>query len=114
MAPDGPSTDWAQIAAFYGELMTMTPSPVIELNRAAAVGMAYGPEEGLRPLDALAAGGTLQGYYLLEAARADLLRRAGRYEDAIEAYERALGQCTGEPEKRYLRRRLRELGATQA
>ncbi len=102
-------TDWRQIAAFYSELMRMTPTPVVALNRAAAAGMAYGPEAGLELLDELAAAGDLDEYYLLHAARADLFRRAGRRREAAAAYEKALTLCGAEPERRYLRKRLEEV-----
>jgi RNA polymerase sigma-70 factor (ECF subfamily) len=108
-ARDASKTDWEMIAAFYSELVSIAPSPVVALNRAAAIGMAYGPRAGLELLDAIAAGGELDGYFLLDAARADLLRRDGAYEDAKRAYERALSLCEAEPERRYLRRRLVEV-----
>jgi RNA polymerase sigma-70 factor, ECF subfamily len=101
-------TDWAQIVALYDVLVRMQPSPVIELNRAAAVAMAEGCEEGLRLVDELAGRGELRGYYLLPAARADMLRRLGRWELAAEAYREALGLVNGEAERRFLARRLAE------
>jgi RNA polymerase sigma-70 factor (ECF subfamily) len=103
-------TDWTQIALLYGELLRLAPSPVVELNRAAAVGMAFGPEAGLRLLAGLEAAGDLNDYYLLHAARADLLRRGGRRDEAAAAYRRALGLCSNHVELRYLRRRLQEVG----
>jgi RNA polymerase sigma-70 factor (ECF subfamily) len=81
----------------------------VALNHAAAVAMAEGPEEGLRRLDALAAGGTLAGYHLLPAARADLLRRLGRADEAAAAYREALALVGNEAEERFLRRRLAEI-----
>src|SRR5690606_19973895 len=78
-------TDWAQIAALYGELARVMPSPIVELNRAVAVAMVEGPVRGLALLDGLAADDRLAGYYLYHAARADLLRRAGWSEDAADA-----------------------------
>ncbi len=107
-APQAAATDWAQIVALYDLLARFHPSPVVALNRAAAIGMARGPQAGLVELDALTATGELDGYHLLPAARADLLRRAGRFADAARAYEQALvlaGQAT---ERRYLERRLEE------
>jgi RNA polymerase sigma-70 factor (ECF subfamily) len=101
-------TDWAQIVALYDVLVRMQPSPVIELNRAAAVAMAEGCEEGLRLVDELAGRGELRGYYLLPAPRADMLRRLGRWELAAEAYREALGLVNGEAERRFLARRLAE------
>jgi len=105
------ATDWPQIAGLYGELMRMNPSPVVELNRAVAVAMADGPAVGLALLEPLAASGALAGYYLLPAARADLLRRAGRRAEAAAAYEEALSLVGTEPERRFLTRRLAELTA---
>jgi RNA polymerase sigma-70 factor (ECF subfamily) len=103
------ATDWPQIAALYGELTRMTPSPVVELNRAVAVAMADGPAVGLALLEPLAASGALAGYYLLPAARADLLRRDGRRAEAAAAYEEALRLVGTEPERRFLTRRLAEV-----
>ncbi|MGQ0804336.1 MAG: RNA polymerase sigma factor [Actinomycetota bacterium] len=106
-APDAAATDWAEIVALYRELARMTPSPVVELNRAVAVAMADGPEAGLALVDALEASGDLAGYYLLPACRADLLRRLGRPEDA--AYREALELVGTDAERRYLDRRLAEV-----
>ncbi len=106
-------TDWRQIAALYGVLLHVHPTPVIELNRAAAISMVDGPEVALRLIDALAARGELQHYYLLHAARADCLRRAGRPVEAREAYERALEGSVSEAERRFLLRRLGELTANR-
>jgi RNA polymerase sigma-70 factor (ECF subfamily) len=108
-APDAASTDWPQIATLYAELARLAPSPVVELNRAVAVAMADGIEAGLRQVDALAASGRLEGYHLLPATRADLLRRAGRPDAARAAYEDALALAPTEAERRYLEGRLREL-----
>ena len=102
-------TDWTQIALLYGELLRRAPSAVIELNRAAAVGMAFGPEAGLKLIDDLQTSERLLDYYLTHAARADLLRRASRKAEAASAYARALDLCTNAVEQRYLRRRLQEL-----
>jgi len=102
-------TDWAQIVALYDVLLRVQASPVIELNRAAAVAMAEGCEAGLRLLDELAGGGELRGYYLLPAARADMLRRLGLWEQAAQAYREALGLVNGEAERRFLARRLDEV-----
>ena len=103
---DATATDWTQIAALYRQLATLVPSAVVELNRAVAVGMADGPAAGLALVDALDASGTLAGYHLLPATRADLLRRLGRFTEAAAAYRRALELVTTEPERRYLTRRL--------
>jgi RNA polymerase sigma-70 factor, ECF subfamily len=102
-------TDWRQIVALYARLFAVQPSPVVMLNHAAAVAMAYGPSEGLRLLDQLDASGTLPRYHWLPAARADLLRRLGRTAEAAQAYQQALGLVGNEPERRYLQRRLDEL-----
>ncbi|HEX8631685.1 MAG TPA: DUF6596 domain-containing protein [Catenuloplanes sp.] len=103
-ARDPADTDWPQIAALYGRLARLTPSPVVELNRAVAVGMADGPAAGLALVEALTATGTLAGYHLLPATRADLLRRLGR--DPAPAYREALALAATDAERRYLSRRL--------
>ena len=102
-------TDWPQIAALYHELMKMTPSPVIELNRAVALAMADGPLKGLKLLDQPVLKQELSDYYLFHAARADLLRRVGRLNDAGDAYSLALNLCQNERERAFLRRRLVEV-----
>jgi RNA polymerase sigma-70 factor (ECF subfamily) len=102
-------TDWRAIAALYSRLARLTPSPVIELNRAVAVGMADGPAAGLRLVDDLAATGVLDRYHLLPATRADLLRRLGRREQAAQAYRDAHALAGTDAERRYLARRLREV-----
>jgi RNA polymerase sigma-70 factor (ECF subfamily) len=102
-------TDWVDIAALYGALARMNPSAVVELNRAVAVAMADGPEAGLRLVDEIEAGGALDGYHLLPATRADLLRRLDRHEEAAIAYRAALALTTGDAERRYLQRRLAEM-----
>lgn len=102
------ATDWPQIAAIYDELFAAQSTPVVALNRAAAHGMAHGPDAGLSLLDAIEEGEALASYYLLPAARADLLRRAGRRDEAAGAYRRAIDLCANAVERRYLERRLRE------
>jgi RNA polymerase sigma-70 factor (ECF subfamily) len=102
-------TDWHEIAALYDRLARMVPSPVVELNRAVAIGMADGPEAGLALVDALACTDALRDYHLLPATRADLLRRAGRNDEAVTAYRAALEQAGTDAERRYLERRLAEL-----
>jgi len=92
----------------------MTPSPVVELNQAVAVAMAEGPDAGLEMLDRLRQGETLTHYYLYHAARADLLRRAGRMEEAAASYREALSLCQNRIERRFLQRRLTELAARLA
>ncbi len=104
-------TDWAQIAGLYAVLGRVSPSPVIELNRAVAVAMASGPEVGLRLVDAVAASGQLDEYPYLHASRADLLRRLGRLPEAADAYSRARELTANEAERAFLERRLTEVGA---
>jgi RNA polymerase sigma-70 factor, ECF subfamily len=99
-------TDWAKIAELYAALAALEPSPVIELNRAVAIAMASGPEQGLALIDRIE---TLGGYHLLHAARADLLRRLDRRKEAAEAYERALQLVTQPAERSFLERRLESL-----
>jgi RNA polymerase sigma-70 factor (ECF subfamily) len=110
-AADPADTDWAQIAALYGLLREVTPSAVVELNRAVAVAMADGPAAGLQLVDALEADGQLAGYHLLTATRADFLRRLGRLEEAAASYREALDMTATEPERRFLSRRLDEVTA---
>ncbi len=100
-------TDWGAIAALYGELGRLTPSPIIELNRAVAVAMADGIEQGL---DLIAAIEGIDDYHLLHAARADLLRRLGRRDEASSAYRRALELAPNPVERAFLERRLGEVG----
>ncbi|MFJ7071792.1 RNA polymerase sigma factor [Streptomyces sp. NPDC098781] len=99
-------TDWADIAALYGELSRFVPSAVVRLNRAVAVGMAEGTEAGLAVVARLEEEGELAGYHLLPATRADLLRRSGRMDEAADAYRRALELVENEAERRFLERRL--------
>jgi RNA polymerase sigma-70 factor (ECF subfamily) len=108
-AADAADTDWAQIARLYGQLTELVPSPVVELNRAAAVAMAQGPAAGLALVDALQASGLLPAYHLLPSTRADLLRRLGRTGEAAAAYREALALAATDPERRYLARRLAEV-----
>ncbi len=108
-APTPAATDWRQICALYAALLAMQPSPVIELNRAAAVAMHEGPVAGLALIDALLARGELRDYYLAHSARADLYRRLGRHDEARAAYAQALALTKAAPEQRYLEKRLREL-----
>jgi len=102
-------TDWRQIAALYDLLVRVQPSPVAELNRAVAVAMVDGPSRGLLLVDALEVRGQLGRYHLLHAARADLLRRLGRREEASAAYQSALALARAEPERRFLQGRIGEL-----
>jgi RNA polymerase sigma-70 factor (ECF subfamily) len=110
-ATEAARTDWAQIVALYDLLARADPSPVIELNRAAAVAMRDGPAAGLALIDAILARGQLADYHLAHSARADLCRRLGRTDEARRAYQRALALTRQEPERRFLARRLAELGA---
>ena len=104
-------TDWAQIVLLYDTLLGLAPSPVVELNRAAAVAMAQGPEAGLLLVERLRRAGHLSEYSYLHAARADLLRRLGRADAATRAYRRALTLTRNSLERRFLERRLEELGS---
>ncbi len=104
-------TDWAQIASLYGQLARFLPTPVVELNRAVAVGMADGPAAGLSLVTALEAAGTLTGYHLLPATKADMYRRLGRADEAAACYREALGLASTDAERRYLGRRLAETGS---
>ncbi len=102
-------TDWVQIAALYGVLAGVHPSPVVALNRAVAIAMAGALERGLELVDELDQGGELDGYHLLPSARAELQRRLGRHAEAAESYRRALALVGNEAERRHLERRLREV-----
>jgi RNA polymerase sigma-70 factor (ECF subfamily) len=108
-APNAAATDWRQIVALYDVLLRVDPSPVVELNRGAAVAMRDGPAAGLALIDALLARGELTSYLHAHSARADLLRRLGRVPEAIDAYHRAVALATQEPERRFLARRIAEL-----
>jgi len=103
------STDWRQITLVYGQLLRIQPSPVVELNRAVAVAMCEGLEQGLRLVDELLAREQLSGYHLAHSARADLCRRLGRIPEARVSYEKALALASQEPDRRFLARRLAEL-----
>ena len=102
-------TDWRQIAALYGALAQMTPSPIVELNRAVAIAMSEGIEQGLVLIDLLGASGDLDGYYYYHAARADLLRRLRKSAEAAQAYQRAKSLTGNQSELAYLERRLAEV-----
>ena len=108
-APAAAATDWAQIVGLYDVLARADPSPVVELNRAAAMAMHGGPEAGLALIDTILARGDLDDYHLAHSARADLCRRLGRTADARASYERALALTKQEPQRRFLERRLRGL-----
>ncbi len=108
-APSADATDWVQIAGLYDVLVRADPSPVVELNRAAAVAMRDGPQAGLTLVDAILDRGDLADYHLAHAARADLCRRLRKTEEARASYQRALSLTRQEPERRFLERRLSEL-----
>jgi RNA polymerase sigma-70 factor (ECF subfamily) len=110
-AASSEATDWAEIVSLYGLLLEADPSPVVALNRAAAVAMRDGPAAGLQLIDAILESGALADYHLAHAARADLLRRLGRKEEARATYERALDLARQQPEQRFLMRRLAEISA---
>jgi RNA polymerase sigma-70 factor, ECF subfamily len=101
--------DWARVVTLYDLLLVAAPSPVVELNRAVAVAMRDGPSQGLALIDGLEREGRLEGFHLLHAARADLLRRDGRLPEAADAYRRALALDQNAVERRYLLRRLAEV-----
>jgi len=105
------ATDWAQIVGLYDLLAQVTPSPIVLLNRAVAVGMRDGPAAGLDLVDAILANGDLDDYHLAHSARAELCRRLGRMPEARASYERALALALQAPERRFLERRLRDLPA---
>lgn len=110
-APSPAATNWAQIVALYDLLARLTPSPIVDLNRAVAVAMRDGPEAGLALVDAIFTQGDLADYHLAHAARADLYRRLGRTAEARRAYQQALDLTRQEPERRFLERRLAQLPA---
>jgi RNA polymerase sigma factor (sigma-70 family) len=103
-------TDWARIAALYDALAQLAPSPIVELNRAVALSMAYGPEAGLELVDALTSEPTLKGYHLLPSVRGDLLARVGRYEEARVEFERAAALTRNARERELLLERARSAG----
>ncbi|WFC61807.1 RNA polymerase sigma factor [Pseudomonas sp. REST10] len=104
-------TDWAQIVGLYDELLRLNPSPVVALNRAVALAMHEGEEVGLMEVERLLASGELDGYHLLHAARADLLRRLGRTDQAIAVYRQALALAQQGADRQFLQKRLEELGS---
>ena len=102
-------TDWTKIVRFYDALQRIQPSPIISLNRAVAIAMMDGPDQGLALVNELAARGDLDSYHLFHATRADLLRRNGAIQQAARSYQRALKLVTNESERRFLERRLNEV-----
>ena len=109
IAAEADATDWSAIAALYARLLEISPTPVVELNRAIAVAMADGPAAGLELLDALEDSPALRDYHLLHATRGELCRRLGRRAEAAASYRRALDGAGSEPERRHLERRLAEV-----
>ena len=108
-APDAEHTDWAQIVALYSQLLRVTPSPVVELNRAVAIAMRDGPAAGLALVDDILARGELETYQWAHSVRADLYRRLGKTGEARAAYQEALALTRLVPERRFLERRISEL-----
>ena len=105
------ATDWAQITSLYSRLLRINPSPVIELNRAIAIAMHKGPEAGLQQIDAILKRGDLDDYHLAHSARAELCRKLGRTNQARASWERALALSQQDPERRFIQRKLSELGS---
>ncbi len=109
--PTAEETDWPRIVALYDAVAQLAPSPVVELNRAVAVGMAFGPAAGLDLVDALVAEPSLQAYHLLPAVRGDLLRKLGRSEEARAEFERAASLTENVRERELLQKRAAECAA---
>ncbi len=112
VAATSDDTDWPRILAIYRAIQASVDSPVVDLNAAVARAMVDGPAAGLAEMDALGASGELDDYHLLYSARADLLRRLGRDDEAASAYRRALALVGTSPERRFLERRLAEVAGT--
>jgi RNA polymerase sigma-70 factor (ECF subfamily) len=108
-AESSAATDWRQIVALYNQLVRIHPSPVAHLNRAVAIAMRDGPEAGLTHIDAVLQDGQLANYYLAHSARADMYRRLGRTAEARSSYEKALALTQQEPERQFLKERIRQL-----
>jgi RNA polymerase sigma-70 factor (ECF subfamily) len=105
------ATDWAQITRLYSRLLRINPSPIIELNRAIAIAMHKGPEAGLQQIDAILERGDLDDYHLAHSARAELCRKLGRTNQARASWERAFALAQQDPERRFIQRKLSELGS---
>jgi len=105
-------TDWARIVSLYDALAQVTPSPIVELNRAVAVGMAFGPAAGLKVVDALTAEASLAGYHLLPSVRGDLLKKLGRFEEAQKEFEHAAALTRNARERKMMLERVRECAAS--
>jgi RNA polymerase sigma-70 factor (ECF subfamily) len=112
-AKNASETDWKQVAALYGELMRVSPTPVVALNHAVATAMSEGLARGLELIEAANVSGNLNNYYLFHSSRADLLRRLRRLNEAAASYSRALGLTENQVEQNYVRRRLREITEQQ-
>jgi RNA polymerase sigma-70 factor, ECF subfamily len=108
-APASTATDWNEIVGLYDILMRITPSPIVELNRAVAIAMRDGPAAGLAIIDRLLASGELRDYRLVHAVRGELCRRLGRTKEAQASFQRALKLTRQEPERRLIERRLAEV-----
>jgi RNA polymerase sigma-70 factor, ECF subfamily len=113
-AATAPETDWSRIVALYDALAALAPSPVVQLNRAVAVAMAFGPAAGLEIADELVAGGALESYHLLSAVRGDLLAKLGRLAEARKEFERAASLTRNERERRMMTARAEACGALVA
>ena len=111
VAPDFAATDWVQIVSLYDRLLQVTPSPVVEINRAVAIAMRDGPAAGLTLIDTILARGDLGDYYWSHSARADLYRRLGRTAEARASYLEALALVQQEPERRFLERQVATLSS---
>src|SRR5262249_51481737 len=107
-AREASQTDWARIVSLYEELAAASPSPVVDLNRAVAVGMAWGPQAGVDAIDVLGGNPTLRAYHLLPSVRGDLLVKLGRQDEAREEFERAASLTRNVRERELLRARARE------
>jgi len=108
-AESSADTDWRQIVALYNQLVRIQPSPVVHLNRAVAIAMRDGPETGLRHIEEIMDQGELGNYYLAHSARAEMYRQLGRTAEARASYEKALALTQQEPERQFLRERIRQL-----
>jgi len=112
-ASEPAATDWGRIAGLYSMLGVVAPSPVVELNRAVAVAMAYGPDEGLKIIELIETGGQLSGYHLMWSSKADLLRRLGRNVEARTSYIRARELAGADAEREFLERRIAEVSVKE-
>lgn len=113
-APSAEATDWPQIIGLYGRLMQLAPNPIVALNYAVAVAMSEGPARGLALIEEAGNSGRLEQYYLFHSARADMLRRLRRWEEAAAAYRRAMELTSNQVEHQFMERRLAEIRAAGA